>query len=204
MRVLSMLGTAAAIMIATSSLPAAQGRQVPGTSLKVDVVLARYQGEKKTSSLPFTIWLNVPQLVPRPNTTPPFESPQASGSVRMGIDVPVGRRTTTTNRPDNAGGTQSGTNTNTEYRNVGTSIDCYASPLDDGRFWISLRLNDSSIYAESGPGRLASAADPPAFRTFSIDNRLPMRDGQTLEFGTGTDKISGETVRVDVTLNVLK
>ena len=31
-----------------------------------------------------------------------------------------------------------------------------------------------------------------------------MRDGQTLQFGTATDKVTGETIRVDVTLTVVK
>ena len=31
-----------------------------------------------------------------------------------------------------------------------------------------------------------------------------MRDGQTVQFAMATDKISGETVKVDVTLNVVK
>jgi hypothetical protein len=31
-----------------------------------------------------------------------------------------------------------------------------------------------------------------------------MRDGQTLQFAMGTDKISGETLKVEVTLTVVK
>jgi hypothetical protein len=40
--------------------------------------------------------------------------------------------------------------------------------------------------------------DPTAFRTFSASNTLNMSDGQTRLFGVATDKITGETMRIEV------
>jgi hypothetical protein len=43
-----------------------------------------------------------------------------------------------------------------------------------------------------------------AFRTFSFNNTMRMRDGETAEFITATDKITGEIVKAIVTLSVAK
>src|SRR5688572_13366562 len=54
--------------------------KAPPQVLKVDVLMSRFQGDKKTSSLPFTLWVN------------------ADGnpvSLRMGVDVPIGASTIT-------------------------------------------------------------------------------------------------------------
>jgi hypothetical protein len=168
----------------------------PGIPVKVDVVLSRYLGEKKTSSLPFTIWVNV------------GDRGGGSGSVRMGVDVPVGSKTTTNSVPNpvvDPKATTASTTSAMEYRNVGTSVDANMQLAAEGKFSVNVRVQDSSIYTSPSSGRgVPRLVDPLAFRTFSMDNRMEMRDGQTLEFAVATDKVSGETVKVDVTLNVVK
>ena len=44
----------------------------------------------------------------------------------------------------------------------------------------------------------------PSFQSFSSAMHLIMKDGQTTQYTTATDKISGEVVKVDVTLNVIR
>jgi hypothetical protein len=192
-----LLGLSAGVAAAQQTAPTAPKPNIP---VKVDVVLSRYQGEKKTSSLPFSMWLDVP-WGPQPAYT----------SVRMGVDVPVGKKVTTSSRMNGAPAenrtttTTSGTDSSTEYRYVGTSIDCRVSQPADGRLTVDINVQDSSIYTADGPGRGAQRiSDPVAFRTFQMSNRLPMRDGQTLQYAMATDKISGDTLKVDVTLNILK
>jgi len=41
-------------------------------------------------------------------------------------------------------------------------------------------------------------------RRFSASNTLSVRDTQTVQFSADTDPISGETIRVDVTVNAMK
>ena len=188
----------------SSAIPLAQGQPPtptkPETLLKVDVALSRWQAEKKTSNLPFMLWMNLGGETTR----------TAAGSVRIGVDVPIGTRTTTSAQTApgarvNESTTTTGTNTRTEYRNVGTSIDCYAMPLADGRFSINVRVEDSSIFSGQPNGRgTPRTVDPAAFRTFSLNNTLPMRDGQMAQFAVATDKVTGETLKVDVTINVVK
>ncbi len=47
-------------------------------------------------------------------------------------------------------------------------------------------------------------ADPMAFRSFTFSNQQMMRDGQTTQWASAPDKFTGEVLRVDTTLTVLK
>lgn len=161
--------------------------------LKVDVVIARFQADKKVSSAPFTLWVGA--VDPRQNT--------GFVSIRMGIDVPVGSRSETV--PNRANGTSTTTTQTPEYRNVGTSIDCRATQLEDGRFSVEVQVYDSSIFTAGGDERAAlKVTDPMAFKSFTMNNKLSVRSGQTVEYSTATDRISGEVVKVEVTVNVVK
>jgi hypothetical protein len=77
--------------------------------------------------------------------------------------------------------------------------------LDESRFSVRVAVSDSSIYSpESDQGKALRIPDPAAFRTFSTSNTVVLRDGQTVLFGVGTDKISGETLKIEVTLHLVK
>jgi hypothetical protein len=179
----------------------------PDQMIKVDLVLSRSLGDKRVSNMPFTLWINAPG-----------DGSSGGANLRVGIDVPIGSTTTQSNT--NAGGTTQTTTratTQTEYRNVGTSIDASAAlPQPDGRYRVRVNVYDTSVFdptGQAGPdasGRATGqavavrAVDATAFRTLSFSNTLPMRDGQSLEFASATDKVTGETVRLMVTITVMK
>jgi hypothetical protein len=147
------------------------------TQAKVDVVLTRFQGDKKVSSLPFTLYTY---------------SGGHQTSMRMGVDVPM-----------NYGGG------NISYRNVGTSIDCQLTPRNnDGMYVLTISIQDSSAFSpDADPSsKLAdlNLTRPPSLRSFTFSDTLQMRDGQTLQFASATDKISGEVLKTDVTLTIVK
>ena len=166
-----------ALVLALAPTPAASVEQAPGTqpaakplpvSIKLDVTLSRLQGEKKVSSMPFTLWM------------------LASGtnvSLRMGVDIPVGklpRDERQRKRRGNRTTTVTSTTNRVEFRNVGTSIDCWVNPAPDGRFTVDLRIQDSSIFTSDADTRAPlKLVDPMAFRSFSFSNQQLMRDGQT-------------------------
>jgi hypothetical protein len=157
------------------------------------VTLTRMQGEKKVSSLPYSLWMT------------------ASGenvSLRLGVDVPVGSSLDTSGNENATGNrttTTSSTTNRVEFRNVGTSIDCWVHPLPDGRFSVNLRIQDSSIFTGDADARTPlKLADPMAFRSFSFSNQLTMRDGQAIQWASAPDKFSGEVLRVDAVLTVVK
>ena len=162
---------------ATTAQPA--GTQVP---LRVQLVVSRYAGEKKVSSIPYTF-----SVVANENE---------KTSLRMGVDVPVPTTVLT-------GGT---TTPSYNYRPVGTNIDCTARTVEGGLFKLNLAVSDSSVFVPEkegadNPSRLAGV---PAFRSFTSTFKVLVRDGQTAQHTSATDSVSGEVLRIDVTVNVLK
>ena len=104
----------------------------PVTSLKVQVVLSRYDGEKKLASMPYTMLVNAGD---RDNRV----------TLRMGVALPV---------------TGVGANGPTiTVHDIGTNMDCTASPTDDGRFRIGLAVNHSSVVRDRSE---ASSSDDSA------------------------------------------
>lgn len=184
----SALTAAAAVPLAAQDKPPAA--PVPPTvPAKVEVVLSRFQGDKKVASQPYVLM--------------PTASPRGDGYVnlRIGVDVPVGTKTTT--RP--AEGNREGqTVTSPQYQNVGTNIDCRVTSMADGRFSVYVSVTDSSIFNPDSPQTAGKPSENSAIRTFQASNTLTMRDGQTMLLITATDKVTGELVKIEVMFSVLK
>ena len=169
------------LLAAFSRQPAAFAQEKPTlVPLRVQLVVSRQIGEKKISSLPYALWVT------------------ANGgkmtNVRMGVQVPVATTMTTK---------EGVTTPSYNYRDVGTNIDCQATSQGDGVFTLDIRLNDSSVSfdpKDSGP----ALKGIPAFRNFTSNFSILVKDGQTAQYTSATDPLSGETLKVDVTLNVLK
>jgi hypothetical protein len=123
-------------------------------------------------------------------------SPGQRTSLRVSVNVPVGQATTTTDGV---------TTSERRYHLTGTNIDCIANAVADGGYRLQLTVEDTSIVPSE---RLVAAGGPRvsdvAFRTLSVSNTLVLRDGQMLPFVVGTDRITGETLRAEVRLTVLK
>ncbi len=203
------IASVTAAWLAASSVLGAQATpaKAPYPPAKVDVVIERYQADKKVSSMPFSLWV----------TGGSPEHQGSTGSLRIGVDVPIGSTTVTRGAGGNAqGSTRSDTTTVPEYKNVGTSIDCYLTMMDDGKYMLRVTLNDTSIFDPSAQRQAALAArglaapttsrplEASAFRTLQFNNTLLMRDGQTAELASATDKITGEVVKAQVTLTIAK
>ena len=162
--------------------------------LRVQIVLSTYQGEKRISSVPYTLSVNASPIF-GPHAVP---APFAQSQLRMGVKVPVpmlAQPTVDGKRVD--GLITAGP---ISYQEIGTNIDCMAIPLDDGRFQLQISIEDSS-FANTGATR---QGDPPVIRTFRLSNQVALRDGQSTQFTAATDRVSGEVIRAEVTLNVVK
>ena len=156
--------------------------QIP---LRVQIVLSRFRGEKKISSIPYTLAVVANQ--------------RDSTSMRMGIRVPVPQTVF------KSGGEGSAPMTSYNYQNVGTNIDCAARTVEAGLFKLTMTVEDTSVFVPEKDGDVGtSVANAPAFRTFTSRFDLLLRDGQTGQHTAATDPVSGEVLRVDVTMNVLK
>jgi hypothetical protein len=149
------------------------------TPVKIQIVISRYQGEKKISAMPYTLSINS-----RPDNAAGQYVP-SHASLRMGASIPVAQ-----------GGP-------IQYRDVGTNIDCDATVLEDGRFKVNITVDDASVYSEDQPHSPATAGSP-SFRSFKASDAMLLKDGQTAQFTAATDKVNGETMKVDVTLTAVK
>jgi hypothetical protein len=161
---------------AAAPSPATTGRLTP---LKVQLVITRTQGDKKVSSLPYVLWVTA--------------NDRQETNLRMGVEVPVSMGTSNSAIPSYS------------YRPIGTNIDCRATTVDNS-FNLSITLSDSSIQFDPKEAVPTSnrVTDAPAFRSFTSKFSILLRDGQTAQYSSATDPVSGETLKVDVTLNVLK
>jgi hypothetical protein len=86
---------------------------------------------------------------------------------------------------------------------VGTNIDSGVRPLPDGRFEVFVSVEDKWV-VNAAQSSGAGAATLPFVRSFQTSNTLVMRDGQTRQFTTAADRVTGEVVKVEVTLRVVK
>jgi hypothetical protein len=151
------------------------------TPLRVQVVLNEYEGEKKVSSLPYTLLVNA-------------ENPRGQkAAIRMGLRVPVATSTT-----------------QYQYMDVGANLDGWAGRAEDGRFVLHLSIERSSAYS-SGSGQKPAtvggnelSSTQPVIQTFRSELDVLIRDGQTIETTIATDPVSGRVTKVSVTVNILK
>jgi hypothetical protein len=153
----------------------------PVISVKLQVIVSRYAGDKKISSAPYTLSANAGSAAaPR--------GEWALATLRMGAKIPV-TATVATGMPASY-----------SYQDVGTSIDCRTAMLDDGRFRLEISVDDSSVYELNQ----TKPDEHPSFRSFKANDSMVLKDGQSAQFTAATDKVSGEVTRVEVTLNVVK
>ena len=126
---------------------AARNQSVP---LRVQIVLSTHQGEKKISSVPYTLSVNAGR------------EPGLPTQLRMGVKVPVPAMAPPTvdgKRVD--GMLMAGPVT---YHDIGTNIDCVASvPFDDGHFHLYISIEDKSFANQSSTAR---PGEPPVIRSF--------------------------------------
>ena len=155
--------------------PAPAAAAAPQVSFKVDFVLTRFQGDKKLSSLPYSILV---------------ASGRNSATLRSGSQIPV------------PAGKETNNVTPYTYQTVGVSITVSSIlALSDGRYAVQLNFDDSSVMDSNAPG--ASTLGP-VIRSNSFSSSILVREGQPLQFSVATDKVSGETLKAELTLTVLK
>jgi hypothetical protein len=164
-------------------------REVATTPVKAQIVFVEYDGDKKTKSLPYTVYINAPDS---PELMPGWVK------LRVGSRVPV-----------YTGKDQF------SYFDVGTNIDARAAYPGEGRFLLYLSLERSWVEGDVlvpmqkppeqiTPDPHAGSFRQPIVHQFKTELDLKLREGQTLETTMATDPVSGKVMKVEVTLSVVK
>jgi hypothetical protein len=152
----------------------------PSVPVKVQLVFAEYDGEKKISSIPYVFGVLA------------NERGVDGTSLRVGVRIPV-----ETDSKDQK----------ITYMDVGSNIDCRMKTQDDGRFSVSLAMERSTLYPNKSAEGERLVSEPnglPLVHQFRTNVNLLLKDGQTAEIMLSTDPLNGHTMRVSVTINVEK
>jgi hypothetical protein len=163
-----------------------------GPQLKVQVVFAEFDGEKKVKNLPYSFLVKASA----------DDRERDWSKIRMGSKVPL---------PDGS----NPRNPQIQYVDVGTNIDCVAKQLSDGMYRVTFNVErswaeeDMALKVDSSnKGTAIEKADStvhaPIIRQFRSESTVTIRDGQTLETNFATDPVTGKVIRLEVTVNSMK
>ncbi|MGB2670503.1 MAG: hypothetical protein WBH24_15055 [Candidatus Acidiferrum sp.] len=162
--------------------------EVQSTSIKLQIVFAEFDGEKKVKSLPYVMYMNAPDAP---------ELKAGWDKLRIGSRIPV----------------YTGNN-QMQYLDVGTNIDARSAYADDGHLLLQLDLERSWVEGDvSVPITKTGAASSdtasghfpePIIRAFRSELSLKLREGQPVESTMATDPISGKVVKVEISFSVVK
>ncbi|MHB8502987.1 MAG: hypothetical protein ACYDCG_14550 [Candidatus Acidiferrales bacterium] len=162
--------------------------EVQSTSIKLQIVFAEFDADKKVKSLPYVMYMNAPDAA---------EIKPGWDKLRIGSRIPV----------------YTG-NSQMQYQDVGTNIDARSAYADDGHLLLQLDLERSWVEGDvSVPITKADAASSdtssghfrePIIRSFRSELYLKLREGQPVESTVATDPISGKIMKVEISFTVVK
>jgi len=191
---LLVLYSAPGLCAQTASAPDASDSAKPGpsTGLKLQIVLSEYDGEKKVTSLAYSI----PVSIENGKTGGRFSS------IRTGVRVPV-----MTEDPQGKATIQN--------FDVGTNIDARADRGDDGRYLVTLKVERTSLYdgTRDHSGKIygkewgikdTPPGNEPLVLQYKGEVGVFVREGQPTEATAATDPFTGHVLKVEVTLSVMK
>ena len=165
-----------------------------GVDLSVEVTISRYQGDDLVSSRPYVLALTTDR--------------DGRGSLHMDAEIPVmNRPVPMPANPANAADPDPARflpGMSYNYRSVGTQIESSARSVGNGRYKVTVVIEESSVYGEDATAMEAfRVPGVPVFRSFGSSNTLVLRDGQSRQYTAAADRVTGERIRVDVALTVL-
>ena len=160
--------------------------KVPVSTLKVQVTISEYEGEKKVANLPYSFFVQAADVGPSSPWT----------KVRMGSRVPI----------------LTGKEGAFQYLDVGTNIDARGLSEGGGRFTVMLNLERSWVEGDAvltatkttGPRPNPGEFKEPIIRQFKSEVAFSMRDGQTIQTTQAADPLSARVLTITVTMNVVR
>jgi hypothetical protein len=86
----------------------------------------------------------------------------------------------------------------TLFKNAGVEGRVKVETLSDGRYRLNAHFEESSLLAAAGGS--ATTGDNPILRVLRGESGLVLREGETVPFASAVDPVTGEIVRVDLTV----
>jgi hypothetical protein len=174
---------AAPALAQEKSAEKSQEKAKPSTLIKVQIVFAEYDGDKKIASMPYSFIA----------ITDERNRGSDSTTLRTGVRIPI---------------EIDGKDQKTTYFDVGTNIDCIVRTEEDGRFHVYMVFERSALYPGNSAGdeklEVSRPNGVPLIRQFKTSENLLLKDGQTSESILSTDPLNGHAMRISVTINVVK
>jgi hypothetical protein len=162
--------------------------EAPSTPIKVQIVFTDFEGDKKTKSLPYVMYVNAPDST---------ELRAGWTKFRIGSRLPI----------------YVGKN-EMQYMDVGTNVDARAAYTGDGhillqlileRSWVEGEISVPIMKSDSSASDLSSGHfQEPIIRGFKSELDMKLREGQPAESTMATDPISGKVVKVEISFTVAK
>jgi hypothetical protein len=151
--------------------------------LQVQIVIARLQGEKRISSIPYTLTMNYP----------------GRANLRLNADMPMPMTTFSAADPKQE------PVTSFTMRPVGTNIDVVSVPSEaaDGRYGLTVTVSETWFQPADTVERAAKNLAPIS-RTYQSVNTVQVKDGEIVQVTAATDRTSGEIIRIEITARVVK
>jgi hypothetical protein len=156
------------------------------TAFTIRVVLTEYDGEKKVSSLPYTL-------------TALIGGARRLTSMRSGVRVPI-----STESKDSK----------YQYEDIGTNLDVTDfEQMQDGRYEVAMTVARSSVYLSSKDAQnqgieWTPGSERPSTLPLVRETRLLfavlLRDGQSAEGAEVTDPLTGRVLKTQVSLAAAK
>jgi hypothetical protein len=169
--------------------PQQQPTKAGEVAMQVQVVVSRYLNEKRVSSLPYTLSMM---------------SGQGRANLRLNSEMPVPSTVFTPvadGQPERVAPLTSYT-----MRPAGTNIDIQvlqATSVAEGRYVLNVTVSETWFQPADSVAAGAKSL-PPISRNYQSQNTVQMKDGETAQFTAATDRTTGEVIRVEVTLKILK
>lgn len=161
-------------VLALGSVAHAQQAQAEKIPVKLQVVFSKYEGERKTSSLPYTVY-----------ATANGDRAQINVSTNVPIVGSTGAVTYT----------NLGTNIDATITTESGRYKVYLN-LSDNYLVVPK--------PEPANANVRPAADAQSFGKFSFSGGLTVKEGETKQVISAADRASGEVVKVDITLTLDK
>src|SRR5208282_2417583 len=162
--------------------------EAPSTPIKLQIVFTEFEGDKKTKSLPYVMYMNAPDST---------EIRAGWTKFRIGSRLPI----------------YVGKN-EMQYMDVGTNVDARAAYTGDShillqlileRSWVEGEVSVPIMKSDSSPSDLPSGHfQEPIIRGFKSELDMKLREGQPTESTVATDPVSGKVVKVEISFVIVK